>query len=99
MRKPATKASTAAAAARQARDPATLTRATFVRSRLAEFTSQEGLEKQVGHRADDWLLVIVKELIDNGMDEGERAGRAPVITVTVKADTLTVEDNGGGLKP
>jgi hypothetical protein len=45
-----------------------LTRTTFSTSRLAEFASVEELTTQTGHGPEDWPLVIVKELADNGID-------------------------------
>ena len=50
---------------------ATLTRKTFTVSRLAEFVSESELVKQIGHPVADWPLVILKELVDNALDEAE----------------------------
>jgi hypothetical protein len=74
-----------------------LTRKAFVTSRLADFASKEQLELQTGHAAVWWPEVILKELVDNSLDECERAGVAPKIAVTVTADSITVKDNGGGM--
>jgi hypothetical protein len=41
-------------------------RATFSTSRTLEFCSAKGLISQSGHEPDDWPLVILKELIDDG---------------------------------
>ena len=43
------------------------------------------------------LLALLKELLDNALDECENANRAPEITVTVWPDSLSVADNGRGL--
>ena len=56
-------------------DAHSLTRKTFSISRLAEFVSESELVKQIGHPVRDWPLVIVKELVDNALDEAEEAGR------------------------
>ena len=75
----------------------TFERKTFSTSRLAEFATENELTKQVGHGAELWPLVVVKELIDNALDAAERAGIAPDITVTVDKDTIVVADNGPGI--
>ena len=52
-----------------------------------------------------WLRVIAKELVDNGIDGCEEAGIAPVIKVTIKTGKsgkptrIVVEDNGPGIPP
>ena len=46
-----------------------LARKTFSVSRLSEFASEAELVKQTGHDADDWPLVIVKELVDNAYND------------------------------
>ena len=76
-----------------------LTRVPFEVSRLMEFCSQRELTNQTGHDLSDWLLVILKELVDNALDSGEEAGVAPVITISVstKTHTIVVEDNGPGI--
>ena len=58
---------------------------------------------QTGHEAHRWPLVIVKELVDNGIDACEEAGVAPVIKVTIttgkrgKPTRIVIEDNGPGI--
>ena len=74
-------------------------RTTFNTSRLLEFCSQKELTAQTGHEPDDWLLVIVKELIDNALDIAEEAGIAPVVRVTVARGRIRVRDNGPGIRP
>jgi hypothetical protein len=78
---------------------ATLERTTFSTSRLLEFCSQKELTAQTGHEPDDWPLVIIKELIDNGADACEESGIAPVIRVTVARGKIRVRDNGPGIPP
>jgi hypothetical protein len=48
-----------------------LKRETFETSRLLDFCSERELTKQIGHDADHWPLVILKELTDNALDAAE----------------------------
>ena len=41
-------------------------RTTFQTSRLLDFCSEKELTAQTGHDPNDWPLVILKELMDNG---------------------------------
>ena len=68
-----------------------------VTSRLAEFTSVDALTSATGHDADDWALVIAKELADNGIDNAEANGIAPKIAIAVTADSISITDNGSGI--
>jgi DNA topoisomerase VI subunit B len=80
-------------------------RVAFATSRLAEFCSVKELVAQTGHESHNWLRVIVKELVDNGIDACEEAETAPVIKVTIatgkkgEPTRLIVEDNGPGIGP
>src|SRR5437870_3408772 len=74
-----------------------LKRETFSTSRLLDFASVKELTAQTGHEADEWPLVIAKELIDNALDACEEGNIAPVISVTVEKSGITVRDNGPGL--
>jgi Histidine kinase-, DNA gyrase B-, and HSP90-like ATPase len=74
-------------------------RTTFATSRLLEFCTQKELTAQTGHEPADWPLVIIKELIDNGLDAAEEAGVAPVIHATVGRGRIRVRDNGPGIPP
>lgn len=76
-----------------------LARAAFSTSRLAEFASIKGLTTQTGHGSDEWPLVIIKELIDNGVDAAETIGVQPVIAIAITGNTIAVTDNGGGISP
>jgi DNA topoisomerase VI subunit B len=76
-----------------------LDRRVFATSRLAEFTSRKELTAQTGHTPRQWPLVIVKELVDNSLDEAERAGIAPEIELEVGEGRITVTDHGGGIAP
>ena len=76
---------------------AILKRATLRTSLLLDFASEKELVAQTGHGRSAWPLVILKELIDNGIDACEEVGIAPVISVTVDDAGITVEDNGPGI--
>jgi DNA topoisomerase VI subunit B len=79
--------------------PATLERTTFRTSRLLEFCSRKELVAQTGTEPAAWPLMIIKELVDNGLDACEEAGIAPVIRVTVARGKIRVRDNGPGIPP
>jgi DNA topoisomerase VI subunit B len=81
------------------RDGPRLNRQTFKTSRLLEFCSEKELVLQTGHPLEDWPLVILKELADNGIDACEEAETAPNITVNVADGAITVQDNGPGIPP
>ena len=49
-------------------------RVAFTTSRLAEYCSEKELVAQTGHELGDWPRVIVKELVDNGLDHCEELG-------------------------
>jgi Histidine kinase-, DNA gyrase B-, and HSP90-like ATPase len=78
-------------------------RVAFTTSRLMEFCTEKELVAQTGHEARRWPLVIVKELIDNGIDACEEAEVAPVIKVSIKTGRrgkptrVVIEDNGPGI--
>jgi hypothetical protein len=74
-------------------------RKVFATDRLDEFCSKDDLEKQTGHKAAQWLLVIAKELIDNALDEAEKSGISPEIEVAIVGDKISVTDNGPGIAP
>ena len=78
-------------------------RVPFITSRLMEFCTEKELVAQTGHESYEWPRVIVKELVDNGLDHTEEAGIAPVVKVTIKTGKrgrptrIAVEDNGLGI--
>jgi DNA topoisomerase VI subunit B len=74
-----------------------LKRVPFTVSRLMEFCTRRELVNQTGHDVYEWPLVILKELIDNALDACEEADIAPVISVAVNGQTITIEDNGPGI--
>ncbi len=74
-----------------------LQRTAFETSRLLEFFDAKELQMQIGHGKEMWPLALVKELIDNGLDACESADIAPVITIDVDIDAVSVADNGPGL--
>jgi DNA topoisomerase VI subunit B len=75
-----------------------LTRVAFRVSRLMEFCTKRELQNQTGHSADDWPLVVLKELMDNALDACEEAEIAPVISIAVEDGSITIQDNGGGIE-
>ncbi len=77
--------------------PAVLNREVFRTSRELEYFTQKELTLQTGHEPERWSEVILKELIDNGLDACEEAGQLPDIHVRVTDDSIMVEDNGPGL--
>jgi DNA topoisomerase VI subunit B len=74
-----------------------LNRIAFTTDRTLEFFTESELRTQLGYGRELWPVVLVKELIDNGLDAGEATAVAPVITVTLEADAITVADNGPGI--
>jgi hypothetical protein len=74
-----------------------LTRVAFKVSRLMEFCTKRELQNQTGHSVYDWLLVVLKELMDNALDGCEEAEVAPVIEIIVSAQSISIQDNGGGI--
>jgi hypothetical protein len=85
-------------ATRKAKPEPKLTRVAFRVSRLMEFCSVRELQNQTGHSVYDWPLVVLKELADNALDGCEEAEVAPVISITVERDSITIQDNAGGIK-
>jgi DNA topoisomerase VI subunit B len=81
----------------KARPEPKLTRVAFRVSRLMEFCSVRELQNQTGHSVHDWPLVVLKELMDNALDACEEAEVAPVISIAVENDSITIEDNAGGI--
>jgi hypothetical protein len=80
----------------------TFERKAFTISRLAEFVSESELVKQIGHPVADWPLVILKEAVDNALDEAEEAGVPPGIEISVDASEdepgeIIVHDGGRGI--
>jgi hypothetical protein len=74
-----------------------LTRVAFRTSRLMEFCTLRELQNQTGHSIYEWPLVLAKETVDNALDGAEEAEVAPDITVIVDPDTITIQDNAGGI--
>ncbi len=76
---------------------AVLNREVFRTSRELEYFTEKELRFQTGHEPERWPEVVLKELVDNGLDACEGAGVLPEIKVTLDADSITVTDNGPGL--
>jgi DNA topoisomerase VI subunit B len=62
-----------------------------------EFCTRRELVNQTGHDLWQWPLVVLKELTDNALDACEETEVAPVISITVKGNTIVVADNGPGI--
>lgn len=77
--------------------PAVLNREVFRTSRELEYFTQKELTLQTGHESERWPEVVLKELIDNGLDACESAGVLPEIKVAVDAKSISVSDNGSGI--
>jgi hypothetical protein len=84
---------------RKTRKQPKLTRVAFRVSRLMEFCTKRELTNQTGHGVYDWPLVVLKELMDNALDACEEAEVAPVISIAVGPGSVTIQDNGSGIKP
>jgi DNA topoisomerase VI subunit B len=76
---------------------AVLAREVFSTSRLAEFCSRQQLVTATGHAVEYWPLYVMKELIDNALDNCEEHGIAPTVEIELAAGRITVTDNGSGL--
>jgi DNA topoisomerase VI subunit B len=62
-----------------------------------EFCTKRELQNQTGHSVEDWLLVVLKELMDNALDACEEVEVAPVISITVGAGSIKIRDNANGI--
>src|SRR5215510_15036480 len=82
---------------------AVLERETFEISRASEYFDLGELEKQTGQPRSRFGEVVLKELIDNGIDAAESAEIPPEIDITIESAAgnmiLTVADNGTGIPP
>lgn len=82
---------------------AQLERTIFETSRAREYFDRAELQAQTGQPAYNFATVVLKELVDNGLDAAETVGRAPAITIEVAERTgalrLSVQDNGAGIQP
>ena len=76
-----------------------LRRQTITFSRELEFFTKSELRTQTGYSEEHWHEVILKELLDNGLDGCETAGIPPVITVGIDRASVYVQDNGAGITP
>ena len=77
--------------------PDRLQRIVFATSRLIEFCSIKELTAQTGHGPDQWPLVIMKEIIDNAIDEAEKSGVPPIIDIEITGGNIIIRDNGQGI--
>jgi hypothetical protein len=80
-----------------------LERSLFVQSRDREYFEANELATMTGQPVHRFADVIVKEVVDNGLDAAEEAGVVPKIVVQVWRRhhdlILSIKDNGGGISP
>jgi DNA topoisomerase VI subunit B len=69
----------------------------FTISRSLEYFTESELTKQMGVTKDEWLVTLIKELIDNALDAAETIGTDPVVKVSIDDNTISVMDNGPGI--
>lgn len=76
-----------------------LQRVAFTTSRLAEFCGEKELVAQTGQSKECWPLVVLKECVDNALDEAEEAGIAPEVRIEVSTapSEIVITDNGRGI--
>ncbi|HEX5273262.1 MAG TPA: ATP-binding protein, partial [Gemmataceae bacterium] len=82
---------------------ARLERATFQFSRAGEYFDPRELQTMTGQPLERFPEVVLKELLDNGLDAAERANVAPKVSLRLvrrgRTVYLLVRDNGGGIAP
>ncbi|MGA2256329.1 MAG: ATP-binding protein [Thermoguttaceae bacterium] len=72
----------------------------FCTSRLLDsLGSKEEWQRQSGYSMENAARGALKELLDNSLDACEEIGVPPVVTVTLDATGLAVQDNGSGIAP
>jgi hypothetical protein len=80
-----------------------LERATFEFSRAGEYVDLRELQTMTGQPVERFPDVVIKELLDNGLDAAEKAGVAPRISLRLKRlgkrVYVFVRDNGCGITP
>ena len=78
-----------------------LQRVVFKTDRLGEFVGRRELMAQIGHPPDEWLVVLLKEALDNALDACEETLVAPELTIDVSTapGAVTITDNGPGIAP
>jgi len=74
-----------------------LSRTTFSTSRAAEFLEERALQAQTGQSRANFGDVVLKELVDNALDECETAGVTPEVEIEQDGYGLRISDNGRGL--
>src|SRR5262249_23075912 len=82
---------------------ATLDRTVFETPRTAEYFDPRELQAQTGQPISQFFSVVLKELVDNGLDAAEQKGVAPEIHIGVTergtSVRLYIRDNGAGIDP
>lgn len=75
-----------------------LNRQTLKTDRLLEFFTEKELTTQIGQDKERWAPALLKELIDNALDECEKSGKQPRIDISLTDNSFSVSDNGSGLR-
>jgi hypothetical protein len=82
---------------------ATLSRTVFETPRTAEYFDPRELQAQTGQPISQFFSVVLKELVDNGLDAAEQNGVQPEIRIGVverrSSVRLYIGDNGAGIDP
>lgn len=70
-------------------------------SRVTEYFTESELTRQIGGGNEgktDWVLFILKELVDNALDAIESESiESPEIVINIGDNSLSVQDNGSGI--
>ena len=74
-----------------------LKRKSLQTDRLLEFFTEKELTTQIGQDKERWTPALLKELIDNGLDECEKSNIQPRIDISITDNSFSVADNGSGL--
>jgi hypothetical protein len=78
-----------------------LERTIFEESRTREYFDVRELQTMTGQPARQFAAVVLKELVDNGLDAAEKARVTPEIRIRVRQFRgslhITVQDNGAGI--
>ena len=78
-----------------------LERTTFEESRTKEYFDARELQTMTGQPTRQFAAVILRELVDNGLDAAEKKGVIPKISIRVRHVRgclhVSVQDNGDGI--
>jgi hypothetical protein len=87
----------------EAKQPARLERTIFETPRTAEYFEARELQAQTGQPISQFFSVVLKELVDNGLDAAEQKGVPPEICIGIMnlshSVRFYIRDNGAGIDP